>query len=217
MPKHRLEYYCTLLIREYIQAAPGIGLSAAVRAFCPFRLISGIRVIDPTPETRSHFTEVVDAALATIARFDPIRFARVQREIRIIVNAAGVYGSTYGRALKFCSLDLRCFYDEDDPNTTVRLLASALVYEATFGHLFSRGILRTRQNGSRFDALCCREPQRFLRRLGMANTPWDPDQLSTIPRHLFWKQAMTQLRGLVVRDAAAEAKVWEETNKRLKE
>ena len=43
---------------------------------------------------------VVDGALALIAQFDKIRFRRVQAEIRSIVNAPTIWGSTYSRPLR---------------------------------------------------------------------------------------------------------------------
>jgi hypothetical protein len=105
-------------------------------------------------------------------------------------------------------VDLRCFYDSDDPELTIKLLASTLVYEATYGHLFGRGVLRSRHNRIRFDGLCCKEAQQFMHRLGMMDTPWDPAHLSSAPHGSSVRISAKALCGVFTRATAAEAAVW---------
>lgn len=217
MAKRHLGYYCVLIWRYYLLGAPGILFDASVPRFCPFRLVNGIRVLDPSPETRNHFTAIIDGALTLIKRCDPARFNRVQREIRSIINAPAFLGSSYGRALRVCAVDLRGFYDNDDPNMTTKLLASALILEATFGHLVSRGVLRTPQNSLRVDQSCRNEARRFLQRLGMTKTPWDPDSLVSLSNKDFWKHAVKELYGAATRNSAAEAEVWKKVERRRKD
>src|SRR5690242_2257956 len=78
MIRRRFNYYCGLISRYYIFGFPGILFDVAVRWSCPFKLVSGMRVMDPRPETRNGFIDLVDRALALIARTDPVRFRRVQ-------------------------------------------------------------------------------------------------------------------------------------------
>lgn len=215
MAKRGFKYYSALIWCYYILRFPGILFNLAASWCCQFRLVQGMRVLDSMPGTLDHFTTVVDSALTLISKSDPVRFRRVQQEIRSIVNTpAAAVGSCYARPLKVCSVDLRCFYDEDDSNMTVKLLASALIYEATFGHLLSRGVLRTKRNHARFDRLWCKEPQRFLQRLGMASTPWDPEHLVSKPSGpLLMKHVAGEIHGVFTRDHAAESAVWEKTTK----
>ncbi len=207
MVKRGLRYYWAVIWRYYLLGAPGILLDAVLPRVCPSQMKRGFRVLDPQPETRSQFETVVDAALALIAQFDQIRFRRVQAEIRSIVNAPAL-GSTYSRPLKVCSVDLRCCFDVDDPEMTVKFLASMLVYEATYGHLFGRGVLRSRRNCLRVDCFCCKEAQRFMHRLGMTDTPWDPKHLSPLSRWSSMRHSAKTLCGVFTRDAAAEAGVY---------
>ena len=205
IPKRGFRYHCALMWRDYLIGLPGLFFEAVSHLLCPIEMTKGFRVMDPWPETRSHFSKVVDAAVDVIAQSDPVRFRRVQAEIRSIVNGPAIVGSTYGRPLRVCSVDLRCFSDPDSPELAVQLFASALVREATVGHLANRGILRTRQNRLRFDHLCCEEARRFLHRLGMTKTPYDPECLTTLPRGAFWGIAMKEIHGVFVRNSAPEA------------
>jgi len=148
---------------------------------------------------------LADAAVHLIAECDPIRFKRVRAEIRSIVNAPAIAGSTYGRPLRVCSVDFR--YSPDDQEMAVKLLAAALIREATVGHLVSRGVLRIRRNRLRFDRLCCEEARRFLQRLGMTSTPYDPECLTTLPRDMYWRLAAKEIHGVLVRNPAKEANI----------
>jgi len=179
MPKRGLCYYAVILPRHYLLGLPGVLGQAVVCHFTPFELRRGIRIVDPIERTRAHFVSVVGMALDLIAQFDPIRFSRVQSEIQTIMSVPGTPGCDYQRPLRLCSTNLQSFYDRDYPGSefAIKLLASTLIRDATSGHLSSRGIRRSKRNARRFDALCCREAQRFMRRLGMTITPWDPERL----------------------------------------
>ena len=204
MPRRNFYYYLLLIWREYLIAAPALLLETLAHRSCPYQIITNIRVADPIPETRGYFIGTIEQALALIDSADSVRFRRVQQEIHSVFSAPAVWGSSYGRALKICFVDLRCFYVEGDLNTFVRLVASALICEATAGHLIGKGILRTKRNQPRFDQLCKKEAQRFLRKFGMTNTLWDTDACQMA----FRKRATKILHGLFKRDHAAEATVW---------
>lgn len=200
MRKRGWSHYCRLLGRYSLLNAPATVFDAGVLLLCPAKMVRGIRVIDPAPETCGRFEILVDGALSLIARADPIRFKRVQREIRSIVNAPAPGGSNSRRPLRVCSLNLKYFHDPNDPEMTVRLVASALIREATYGHLFSQGILPAKKYWLRCDELSCKEPQRFLRRLGMTTTPWDPELIVTWPSRGFWRSATKEIRAVFGRE-----------------
>ena len=193
MTKRVLFYYFGLFSRHYLLGLPGVLCDSLVRYYCPSVLVKGFRVIDPVIETRGDFVEAIGKALEMIEESDPIRFSRVKREIRCIVNAPAYLGTSYGRPLRFVAINFPLFHDADEPRITVMLIASALVYEATFGHLLSRGILRSRENTDWFEKSCCHEAHCFLRRIGMTKTPWDPQQLVTLPKGSFLRHAINEI------------------------
>jgi len=208
MIKRRFSFYLVLIWRQYLVGAPATLLEVLVHWMCPFQMIKKIRVVDPITETRGYFIAAIERALTLIATSDSIRFNRVQREIHSIVSGPAPCGSTYGRPLRVCSVDLRCYYVEDDPNMTIMLVASALVREATAGYLFSKGIPRTRRNQLRFNHLCRKEAQQFLQQFGMTTTPLDSEQFAVTHQEAFWKSAVKAIHGVFVRNSAGEAAVW---------
>jgi len=205
IPKRGLRYCCALIWRQYLLGLPAIFFEAATRRFCPCEIRKGFRILDPWTDTRHYTSTLADAAVHLIAECEPIRFKRVRAEIRSIVNALAIAGSTYGRPLRVCSVDFR--YSPDDQEMAVKLLAAALIREATVGHLVSRGVLRIRRNRLRFDRLCCEEARRFLQRLGMTSTPYDPECLTTLPRDMYWRLAAKEIHGVLVRNPAKEANI----------
>lgn len=175
-----MRYYSGLIAREYMLCAPGILGRKLINSLCPCDVKLGIRIQDPALQTRKCFADAVGGALDVIAHFDPVRLRRVQNEIHTVVHALGVLGSSYERAMKVSAVNLKCFFYPGDPDMTVKFLASVLVRDATYGYFFTRGILRRRRNHNRFDLLCCKEAERFLRRTGLVHTPWDLDHLSSL-------------------------------------
>jgi hypothetical protein len=143
----------------------------------PSEFRRGFRVVDTLPQTRVRFTRMAGEALDLIARYDPVRFGRIETQIRTIADVPGIIISTYAPALRVCGVNLRSFDHGSDTLSTVKLLASTFVHEATFGYLLRQGALRTQRNRGRFDRLCRREAQGFMRRLGMTSTLWDEEQL----------------------------------------
>lgn len=210
-----LRYWIAFYLRYYVLGLPGVVIDWTVRRFVPSQFIMGIRVIDPVAETRSHFTTTVERALTMMASSDARRFKRVQREICTILNQPVVFAAQYFRPLKTCALDLRCFYDED-PDTTARLFASALVHEATHGSLFSARVAQTRYNHSRVERLCCKEAERFLARVGMKDPPWDfaNNDIKPTPLSFRLRWMREEIRELAKRDYATDAKVWEKVASR---
>jgi len=173
MGKRGLRFCCAFAIRHYVLDLPGIILSLPALWISPSEARHGIRILDPMSETRVQFMRTVGEALDLIANSDPVKFSRLRIQVDTIVNCSGIIAAVYGPALKDCAVNLRYFNCAGDSHSAVQLLASALVHEATAGYLLSQGALRTRRNCERFDRLCRTEAQRFMRRLGVARTPWD--------------------------------------------
>ena len=174
MQRKRLSYFGGLVFRDYLLRSPGIILESVVRANSPHSLVEGIRIVDHNPETFKRFTNMTGEALMLVCESDQARFRRIQREIRSVMNAPSIGCFDYCRPFRACSIDSNSFYDSDDWLMTVKFTASALVYLATFGRLYTLGILRTPQTKKRFDSMCVHEALRFMKRLGMESTPWDP-------------------------------------------
>ena len=180
MAKRRLCFYFGFVARHYLRDFPAILLSLPVQQMSPSDVKHGIRVVDPTPQTRAQFLSIVGEALDLIATSDPLRFTRVRRQVRTIVNIPGLIGSAYQPTFKVCTLSLRSSGYQRDTTGAVKFLAATFVHDATCGFLVRQGTFRTSRNYDRFDRLCCREAQRFMQRLGMAKTPWDPEHLSRL-------------------------------------
>ena len=221
MLRRKLQYYVRFFLRYYVLGAPAILVDCVLPYLYPFQVEKGIRIMDPLVVTRRHFTELVRNALSLIAASDERLLKRIQREIRTVVNLAlpPPQLASYARPLKVCSVDLRCFFNED-PCATTRILAAALVHEATHGVLFSHGVLRTRRNHSRVEGLCCKQAKRFLGRLEAKDSPWDELVVdASVERETFWsrmrqaKELVQEMRG---RDLPGEAKTWDSVQSKKK-
>jgi hypothetical protein len=214
----KFRYYCGNFWREYFVGAPGLLLVSGVHRASKPQIVNGIQVGDPTPETRECFLELMDQALALIANSDPLRWKRVQREIQIIINTPSIYTSSYGRTARVCMLDLRYFYRPDEPHLIVPLLTSELIYQATFGYLYSRGILRTRKNSQRFDRLRLQEAGRFLRRCTpLTDLAAASEIFEKPPQSQRWKRLPQELCAALTSEPAAQATLWKSVLRRVKE
>ena len=132
----------------------------------------GFLVVDPFPETRADFEQSVQEALNMIETHDRLRFTRLNREIRSLVNVPlrGAAGAEYGRWLRNCRIDLRYFRLNEDRESAIRLLALRLIHESTHGYLCSKRV-RQRKHRIRVEMLCYKEEARFARRLGVELGP----------------------------------------------
>lgn len=166
-------YRCSFWFNYHLLDLPANLLCSAGLWKCPSETIHGIRVIDPASNTRIRFTRIAKEALDLIADSHLISFKRTQEQIGTICNSAGVVGCVYAVALKTSTVNLRAIDSIGDRESARTYLASLLVHDATFGLLLSRGILRNRRNRNRFDHVCRRAAQRFMRRLGVSENPWD--------------------------------------------
>ncbi|MCW5552487.1 MAG: hypothetical protein KIS67_10075 [Verrucomicrobiae bacterium] len=102
--------------RYYLLGLPGVILRAMACRMAPAEIKSGIQVLDHNPQTRADFTAAVAEAISLINRFDPIRFRRVQAQIRIVMNTVGIVGCDYPWPLRLCAMNLQTFYDPENPD-----------------------------------------------------------------------------------------------------
>ena len=145
----------------------------------------GFLLVDPFPETRNDFQQSTQDALNLIETHDPLRFARLNREIRSLVNMPlrGSAGAEYCRWLRNCRIDLLYFRLSEDREMAIRLLALRLVHESTHGYLCSKRV-RQRKHRVRVELLCYKEEARFARKLGLdlgPNWPFIKEELKPPP------------------------------------
>ena len=141
----------------------------------PVETRKGIRIIDPCDQSRDIFVGAVDGALQLIEKTDPIRFARVKREIRTVLNIPVLQGGAgYSRNHRTCNIDLRCFPVEKDRESGISFMACMLVHEATHGLLFTKKIRQTERILRRVEKVCWNEEVRFARKIAFDVVKWDP-------------------------------------------
>ena len=145
----------------------------------------GIILADLREKSR-HFQTVLLESLQLIYDHDPLRFSRVQRHIRWIVNRDLALGrcAEYNAGTQTCSID---FYEPkptDDQSWHQTWLiarnAKILVHEATHGVLLSRGIAYTSKSHVRVEELCVLEENRFVRRVVTGANERSQSELATV-------------------------------------
>ena len=128
-----------------------------------------MRILDPETESRDEFTAVIFSALELLQQTDSMRFDRVRREIRMVVQMPAAHCAQYSRPMRVCTIDFRKLHVAFDITREygIQFLACVLIHEATHGSLFSRRIVQTRRNYARVERLCCLEMLRFAQKVGM--------------------------------------------------
>jgi len=132
----------------------------------PCGVFKGIRILDFSRATRSRFNEKICEALTVIEHSDSRRFARVQREVRLIVYDRWLIepltDSSYFNQARVCMVNLGRFDFKDFPRFRTSVLAAVILHHATQGHL-----RRVRfMNVNRCEAICRKEEIHFLMKLG---------------------------------------------------
>jgi hypothetical protein len=123
----------------------------------------------------------VQRALELIARYEPRRLARIQRDVRTICGMSGG-PNEYHRVGRAMVLSLPTVLASSPAN-----LAMVIVHEATHGRIDDRGIMYLAENRARIETACVRQEAVFARCLpggddlaaasdaNLAN-PWWSDQ-----------------------------------------
>lgn len=105
----------------------------------------------------------VTNALSLIERYDPVRYSRICRDLKFIQIAVlfGALGQ-YSHRTKTCQLERRYVLAEE---TTVELIASVIVHEATHARLYRIGIAYDEDQRTRIENICFRREMAFGKRL----------------------------------------------------
>jgi len=152
----------------------------------PCGIFKGIRTLDFSRKTRSHFNQKICEALALIDQNDPLRFERVRREIRLIVYDRWLIdplpAGSYFYQARACMINLKRFDFSSSPKFRTAILAATILDGATHGHLRRIRLL----NVGRSEAICRKEEIRFLLKLGYDVRGFDMsnDSNKTDPRYL---------------------------------
>jgi hypothetical protein len=146
-----------------------------VRILWPVDIREGIRIVDPLNLRPGVFAAAIAEALDLIQENDPIRFARVKREIGTILNMPVIgAGAAYSRCHRTCKINLDCFSFEHDRKSGISFIACMLIHEATHGFLCTRKIPQTKHKLLRVEQLCWNEEWRFARKINFDLLKWDP-------------------------------------------
>jgi len=131
-----------------------------------------IRIVDPSDRTKAEFVGAVRQALELVELVAPSRFARVKREIRVVINAPAAGGLSYLRGRKICKIDFAFFHKMPDGRSGILLLACMLVNAATQGYLYSKRMAPNRRTRDRLIDYCYLQEGYFARKLGLDLKDW---------------------------------------------
>jgi hypothetical protein len=128
--------------------------------------IHGIALVDLEDYT-PYFRRTMTAAIQLIKKNDPLRFTRLQRHIKSIVNVTRPFGgAAYFYETKMCEIEFQPRpRSEYEVQFYAAWYACTLVHEATHGVLRSHGIPYSPENRSEIEKLCVIEENRFAHRL----------------------------------------------------
>lgn len=177
----------------------------------PRRDVAGFQVVNvqlagPEPWVFARVGDVLDL----VARTDPLRFARMQRDVRriAIVWVNGAAAGSYWPDWRACVL--AGWHLRDDK---VAAVAMTLVHEAVHARLWRRGLRYTRALRPRIERLCVEAEVAFAERLAGSEalvaqawsdlnaTWWSDDEMSARRdaqlRSLGWPEWMLRARRLL--------------------
>lgn len=112
------------------------------------------------------FIKRTKEALDLIAKVDPLRFSRVKKELRYIVNQELISGGTYRRGLRACIIDFGRYKFDENHEWYLYCYAGTIVHETTHAYIYSRNIRYLPQNRVRIEKICHSEKNRFLKKIG---------------------------------------------------
>ena len=159
---------------------------------CRLTRLGGYRGIRISSFTLSHisgeeFTGRTIEALQLVERTDPVRFRRIQRQIRFIVHAELRSGACYQRLGRFCFIDFTRYDFSKDHDWYLYSYASTLVHEATHGAVYSDYVAYTKRNRLRIEKLCHTEERRFLQNLDVPERAWSEQIAGAFDEQYFLK------------------------------
>lgn len=146
-------------------------------------------------------------ALQLIASHDPVRYARLRKDVRgvWVTQLPGPYGQ-FEQSDFTCELD-----DRFVTNSSLEKIASVIVHEATHARLWRRGFGYSENIRQRVEAICLRREVAFASRLPDSGTM--PEELSAmldLPPSSWSDETMAKshLRGLLEMMKHAELPRW---------
>jgi hypothetical protein len=124
----------------------------------------------------------VEQALLLVKQHSPVHYSCIINNLeRIWTSVLTHYGAKYNHSLKACVFDVRFLAD---PKTSTKLIASAIVHEATHARLERCGITYDEDRRLRIEAICLRRELALAARL-----PDSAELHQLISEHLHWFQA----------------------------
>lgn len=166
----RLQYYAWFFIWRFLRnplaiiSYPSFIIRVSRNRRTTYR---GIRLIDSNFDDSDDdlFLTKTQRALDLIHKRDPLRFNRVRREVKWVVNSELPTLGMYRRPGRVCYVDFGRWNFDEHPEWSLRDLASTIVHEATHGHLHSKYIAHTKAVRIRVERVCWRAEMRFLNHL----------------------------------------------------
>jgi hypothetical protein len=152
-----------------------------------------VRAFDETRLAKP-LLDKVDAALLLLTSYDPVRLARIRRDLGcLFIRPAAGNLAEYHRSLRECVLDPEYLAAAD---TTPALIAGTIVHEATHARLDSLGFGYAPALRARIERLCFEAEIAFARRLpdGSAVIAMAQRQLAQDP--WVWTDEAQRARGI---------------------
>jgi len=176
----------------------------------------GILLANARPNDEE-FVSTIVAAMKLVERTDALRFARIKRRIKWIINAPLFrVGGQYDHVIQACKIDFDPSVGENNRSLAIGWCASLLVHESTHGLLRGRGIPYSRRLRCRVERRCVKEEQRFVVRLAVSEpelarwltcefdeSNWGPSWNATWSEKFAW--AWAEVRKVVMRSWAQYA------------
>lgn len=163
--------------------------------------------IDSSDEKEDRFVAYMRAALVLIQAFDPIRYRRVVRHLRFIVNGPCSSSARYEHETKACRIDFNKCSQEDEGTIHpwyVASFANSIVHEATHAYLMDRFIPYTVENRTRVERICIDQQNEFLTKL-----PKEPyDFVAECHNGRTDAEIEEWLAGSVAREAELRQRLW---------
>lgn len=163
----KIRFYLYVACRTVLQS-PAFALIRLAIFFAGRKEYKGLLIsdINADPSDDQAFVKMVREALDLIELHDPLRFRRIQANLRWIVSWELLSIGVYRHGLRMCIVDFIYYRYQEPRDEAVVKLALLIVHEATHGHLYFKQIGYVGSLRIRCERLCRKEEARFARKLG---------------------------------------------------
>lgn len=176
-------------------------------------LIDGVGIVsvalDTSDEQRDRFAAYMTDALRIIRTFDPVRYRRVVKHLRFLVNAPCRSSASYEHGAKACRIDFNDVALEDEGTVHpwyVAHFAKSIVHEATHAYLMDHFVPYTAGNRARVERICIAQQNIFLTKL-----PQDPyDFVAEYHLDMTDPEMEEWFAGHATRQAQLRRRLWEQ-------